>query len=329
MTRTQEEISVTHTTSKLVDFVSEWANEFYKAKKIEGVSGATQIFYKQQLGHFLDYCDAQVIERLDQLNTNVLRDYLVWLEENGHNPGGVHAAYRVLKTFLRWYEAEAEPDNWKNPITKIKAPKLAEDPLEPVEVADVFKMADVCDRSFLGWRDKAILLFLLDTGLRAGELLRLNQDDINLVTGVVLVKVGKGRKPRSVFIGAATRKVLRMYLKMRADTLPVLWVTEDQAGRLRYGALRVLVSRRSKAAGVDRPALHDFRRAFALNMLRNGVDIISLSRLMGHTSTKVLARYLHLVNDDLRESHAKGSPVDNLVSDHMQKVKRRKGEQPD
>lgn len=311
MTRTQEEISVTHTTSKLVDFVSEWANEFYKAKKIEGVSGATQIFYKQQLGHFLDYCDAQVIERLDQLNTNVLRDYLVWLEENGHNPGGVHAAYRVLKTFLRWYEAEAEPDNWKNPITKIKAPKLAEDPLEPVEVADVLKMAEVCDKSFLGLRDRAMLLFLLDTGVRAGELARMDQDDINLVTGAVLVRVGKGRKSRTVFVGSDSRKAIRAYLKVRADSLPALWVTEDQSDRLKYGGLRVMIEKRSKAAGVDRPALHDFRRAFALAMLRNGVDIISLARLMGHTSTKVLARYLHLVNDDLQESHVKGSPVDH------------------
>jgi len=62
---------------------------------------------------------------------------LLWHEETGHNPGGLHAAFRVVRTFLRWYESEAEPDGWTNPIYKVKAPKLAVQPLAPVEVEDI------------------------------------------------------------------------------------------------------------------------------------------------------------------------------------------------
>jgi len=301
----------THTTSK-ADYVAEWANEFYKAKKLEGISVATQAFYKQQIGHFLDFCQGQVIEQFEHVTVGAIRDYLTWLEESGHNPGGLHAAYRVLKTFLRWYENEAEPEAWKNPIAKVKAPKLTEEPLKPVELPDVLKMVEACERSFMGLRDRAILLTLLDTGLRAGELLRLDRDQVNETTGAVLVRVGKGRKPRSVFISGETRKAIRAYLHARPDDNPALWVTEARPERLKYGGLRVIIARRAKAAKVRRPALHDFRRAFALSMLRAGVDIISLARLMGHTTTKVLARYLHLVNEDLQDSHAKGSPVKQL-----------------
>ncbi len=66
----------------------------------------------------------------------MLRRYLLWLEPTHHNPGGVHGCYRTLKTFLLWYEAENEPERWKNPIHQIKAPKLSKESLAPVELED-------------------------------------------------------------------------------------------------------------------------------------------------------------------------------------------------
>jgi integrase/recombinase XerD len=300
-----------------IDFITDWANSFYQAKKVEGVSAYTLTFYKQQLGHFLQYCEAQVIDQLAQITPNFIRSYLLWLEENGHNSGGQHAAYRVLKTFLRWYEFEREPEGWRNPISKVKAPRLTEEPLEPVEILDVQRMANTCDGSFLGRRDKAILLCLLDTGLRAREFLQLDLEDIDLFTGSVLVRLGKGRKPRTVYIGSHARKALRAYLRERADTLPRLWVTDDETSRLTYGGLRPILKRRAKTIGIIPPTAHDFRRAFALTMLRNGVDLVTLSRLMGHTSIKVLQRYLKQLPEDLQEAHRRGSPVDNMMSSHI------------
>ncbi|HET8685343.1 MAG TPA: tyrosine-type recombinase/integrase, partial [Methanosarcina sp.] len=79
---------------------------------------------------------------------------------------------------------------------------------------------------------------------------------------------------------------------------------------LTYGGLRGIITRRSKQVGISTPSLHSFRRAFAINMLRAGVDLVTLARLMGHTSLTVLQRYLKQIPDDLRIAHAKGSPVD-------------------
>jgi integrase/recombinase XerD len=211
-----------------------------------------------------------------------------------------------VKIFLRWYEFEAEPESWRNSVTKVKAPRLTEEPLEPVEVQDVHKMAGVCDSSFLGRRDKAVSFFLLDTGLRAKEFLLLDLEDIDLVSGSVLVRLGKGRKPRTVFFDNQTRKALRE----RSDSLPALWLTDDKTTRLAYGGLRPIQKRRAEVIGIPSPKARDFRSAFALAMLRDGVDLITLSRLMGHTSIKVLQRYLKHLPEDLQETHRRGSPVD-------------------
>jgi integrase/recombinase XerD len=302
--------TVTHALSQ-ADWIEDWAIEFIKAKKIEGLAPNTLRIYQQQLKHFLTFCRAQMIEQIPQVTASDIRNFLLWLGEEGHNPGGQHVAYRILKTFFRWYDLEAEPENWRNPIAKVKAPRIVEEPLEPVAIEDVRSMVNTCDSSFLGKRNRAILLFLLDTGLRARELLSLDLNDTNLITGNILLRRGKGGKPRTVFIGKETKKVLRAYLRERDDDLEALWVTDDQRKRLAYGGLRALLERHAKLAGIDAPSAHDFRRAFAITMLRQGTDLVTLARLMGHTSLKVLQRYLKLLPGDLQEAYRRGGPVDN------------------
>ena len=155
------------------------------------------------------------------------------------------------------------------------------------------------------------MLFLLDSGLRARELLSIDLDDVNLITGNVLLRRGKGSKPRTVFIGKETKKAVRAYLRERDDSLRALWVTHNQGKRLAYGGLRALLGRHAKLAGIDVPSAHDFRRAFAITMLRNGTDLVTLARLMGHTSLKVLQRYLKQLPEDLQAAHQNAGPVDN------------------
>jgi site-specific recombinase XerD len=289
----------------------EWANQFYQSKKIEGVSGFTLTFYKQQLGHFLKYCESQLISSIEDITPNVIRQFLLWHQETGHNPGGLHATFRTLRVFLLWYESEAEPDGWKNPICKVKAPKVSNEPLSPVEPEDVSALLKTCEaNSFLDYRDKALIMFLLDTGARAREVLGVNIQDTNPVSGEIFIHHGKGGKSRSVFIGKASRKSMRAYLKHRIDDHPALWITEE-GERLEYGGLRAVLCRRSKQAGIQTPCLHSFRRAFAINMLRAGVDVFSLQKLMGHADLQVLRRYLAQTTDDIAQAHRIGSPVDN------------------
>jgi len=196
----------------------------------------------------------------------------------------------------------------------VKAPKVPVEPLEPVSFDVVAHMVKACPHNtFNGDRDAAILLCLLDTGARANEFLSINLEDINQARGDILIRQGKGRKPRTVYIGKLSKRALRRYMNHRQDDNTALWVTIPRHGseRLSYDGLRGILTRRAKRAGMEAQSLHDFRRAFALAMLRNGTDIFTLAKLMGHEGISVLQRYLKQTNLDTEEAHRRAGPVDN------------------
>ena len=183
------------------DIISLWINAFIIDRKAQGMKKGTIYFYKQKLALFEKHCEINNITCIDQINAFDIRNYLFYLEETKHNAGGIHACYRALKTFLRWYEEETEPENWQNPINKVKAPKVPIEPIKPVEIRDIKKMLSKCPAgTFTGERDKAIFLSLLDTGARATEFINIDLENINIATGEILIKQGKGGKPRNVYL---------------------------------------------------------------------------------------------------------------------------------
>lgn len=296
------------------DFLLTWMEAFLIDRKAAGVTDGTMHFYRTKLKLFSDYCEAQTVKRVSQITPTFLRQYFLYIEGTGHNPGGRHAAFRTIRTFFIWFEKEAEPEGWSNPIRKVKAPRVPIEPLEPVSIEVVAKMVKACERgTFTGDRDTAILLCLLDTGARASEFLDINIGDVNQVCGDILIRQGKGRKPRTVYIGKQSKRALRIYLKYRRDNSPALWVTHPRFGseRIRYAGLRGIIHRRAADANVEQPSLHDFRRAFALSMLRNGTDVFTLAKLMGHEGIIILERYLKQTNQDTEEAHRRAGPVDN------------------
>lgn len=301
----------THLKSRISDDLNRWIDAFIMDRKSLNVAQGTLRFYHDKFLLFQKFADDKGIENISQITPSLIREFLISLSMT-HNPGGVHAAYRCLRAFLRWYENEIDAE-WSNPIRNIKAPKMAVVPLEPVEFVTVKKLLSVCDTTtFYGARDYAIFLFLLDTGIRASELLALDLDDVDAILGDVNIRHGKGDKPRMVVIGKRTRKAVRSYLKFRNDTEYALWIT-DEGTRLTYWGLVMIVKRRAKAAYVDQPSLHSFRRAFALNCLRAGMSVYDLKRLMGHADLSVLSRYLALNDDDSRIAHVRASPVDDRL----------------
>ena len=223
------------------------------------------------------------------------------------DPGGIHACYRTLKTFLFWWEQEFEPDNWKNPICKVKAPKVAQEPLQPIERADFDALLETCGKSWHDIRDKAILLTLLDSGVRAAELCALDLADLDTANSALDVRQGKGRKPRVTFVGAQTRRAIRQWLKVRGGEAGALFTTQE-GERLTYWGLRQIMRRRAAAVGIPEPGLHDFRRAFCLAQLQAGVPETTIARLMGHATTQLIARYARQTGKNIQEHYS--SPVD-------------------
>jgi len=282
-------------------------------RRARGLSAHTITFYRHELATFSNYIRSDTLPTT-AITAGHIRAYLVDLATH-RTPGGIGCAYRALKAFWNWYEAELEPADWHNPMAKVHAPKLPSTPLDPVSIADIQRMIALCPRRTAhGERDHAVLLCLLDSGCRASEFISLNAGDVNLADGSIMVRCGKGGKPRSVFLGAKSRVQLARYLRFRPDIRPsdALWTAHDR-GRLTYAGLREIVRRLATKAGIPEPGLHSFRRAFALACLRNGVDLVSLQRLMGHTDLTVLRRYLAQNTDDLADAHRRGGPVDCLL----------------
>lgn len=298
------------TTSSWQGNLQSWVAVFYGSCRSRNLAAGTLSFYSKKLSAFLMYCGDRGVQDLDQLGPDTIRDFLIQLQETGHRPGGMHCYFRALRTFLKWFQQEAAPEDWRNPIDRVRAPVVPLEPLDPVSVETIRAMLNTCTKgSPVGARDQSSLLFLLDTGSRLSEFLALNKADVDLLSGTVQIRAGKGRKPRNVYLGEKSRQTLRRYLRERADDSPALWLSRS-GERLSDSGLRMMLRRRAEMAGVPAPSPHDFRRAFAIERWRAGVDILTISRLMGHSSLQVLNRYLKQVGEDLERAAKQSSTVD-------------------
>ena len=291
------------------DFVEVQIQAFLNERKAQNLSKKTIKFYWDNLKPFLKYLEDIEAKYISQITPSIIRDYLLILKDNEHTDGGVHCAYRSIKAFLNWYWDEVEP-NFSNPIKKVKAPKVSIEPIEGISKEDFDSLVDACPKNkFYGERDRTILYILLDTGVRANELCSINIEDINLVDSSILIRQGKGRKPRFVFIGKKTRKQIRKWFRYRKSETGALFINRQEE-RIAYTTLRELVRRLSLKAGLEKPpALHDFRRTFCLECLRKGIDLLTISRLMGHTSLQLLSRYAKQTSIDLMNKYK--SPLDD------------------
>lgn len=283
---------------------------FLRDRKAAGKAPGTIEYYAYHLKVFHEFCTAQAVEYIGDISPDLLRRFLLLFAES-HKPGGVHASFRALRVWLRWVDAEEiMPAGWRNPIHKVKAPTVPEQILDPVPLEAVSALLAACKTGHHAERDRAIFLLLLDTGIRARELCRLNINDLD-PAGAVTIHKSKSNKPRLVYISRTTRRAIRAYLRTRTDDTPALFVTTFQ-DRMTYNGLREILRRRARDAGITEPTLHQFRRAFAVNFLRSGGDIFTLQKLMGHADLSILHRYLKLSDTDTQQAHAIHSPVERL-----------------
>jgi integrase/recombinase XerD len=292
------------------DYLQDWIAMFLHDCRARNLSPTTVVFYTKKLRPFFQFCQNQGITRADQITAKALRDFFLFLVEKQHNPGGVHCYFRSVKRFLRWYGEELDQPAWLNPITKIQAPVVPITLLDAISMDTIKAMLGAGARfDWLDARDKAALLFLLDSGVRLSEFLAMNRNDVDMITGEIEVRSGKGRKFRTTCLGTKARKYLRRYLRQRRDTNSALWVSVS-GERWTETGVRMMLRRRATRVGVPVPSPHGFRRAFAIQRWRAGADILTLSRLLGHSSLQVLGRYVKHSGADLTQAARETSPVD-------------------
>ena len=231
----------------------------------------------------------------------------------------VHQAFRVCRSFFNWCVREGFLE--KTPMLNIKPPKIGRKVIKTYSMEEIHALNDQCnDKRFLGARNKAIIAVLLDTGIREGELVGLDVNNVDFRSGVIKVK-GKGDKERIVKISDKSRKALNKYLFFRDDQInhvdspaPRDRVFLSEEGRPMTGkGVLTTISRLGKAAGV-KTYIHKFRDTCATEFLRAGGDLRTLQIMLGHENISTTAIYLSSMDgDDVIKSHMKFSPGDRFL----------------
>lgn len=275
--------------------------DFLLTKQADGATSRTiSAHYGYHLRKFVKATNPATV---DDITPATIRAYLVKLRNDGLSEHTIHGAARTLKCFCRWLESEGiRQSPWQN----IKMPKFPKLVLTPFSPEDVRALLAACDTP----RDAAIVLTLLDSGLRISELAALRVSDIDLQSGAVTVRRGKGGKPRTVFVGAKTRRAITRLL--RTLDSEALWQSATGKPMLARGIAAAL-TRIGERANVKPCNPHRFRRTFAIACLRSGMDVYSLQRLMGHADLTVLKQYLALTDGDAQQAHAAHSPIDQML----------------
>ncbi len=270
----------------------------------------TRAYYEARLRQFRAWCAPQGITRLEEVTPELLRAWFAGMVTRGLAEDTQATAARVARTFFNFCVAEGLLES--SPMNKVRLPRPSKRILPAFTPQEVNALLEAARESDDADRDRALLLVLLDTGVRASELVRLTPADIDLRSGAVMVRAGKGKKDRVVFCGARTRKALVRHLS--GDDSGVLWRSRMTGEPLTHWGVRSILKRLGDRAGMTHVSAHKFRRTFCLWSIRAGMDLVSLSRLMGHEDISLLRRYAAQLTDDLATAHREHGPVDTLLA---------------
>jgi site-specific recombinase XerD len=202
----------------------------------------------------------------------------------------------------------------QNPVRAVKAPKLPKLKPKALDQEEVERLVDACRGSLLPRRDKAIILFLLDSGCRASELAGIRDGDVDFERGRARV-MGKGSNERFVYLGRSALSALWLYVNEERPEHARpgddhLFLLQDGYPMDR-NSLRKVFDRRNGEAGVH-ASPHRMRHSAAIAHLRGGMDLLSLQRLLGHESLETTRVYLTaLADEDVERAARRTSPADN------------------
>ena len=270
-------------------------------------SPRTLEYYEYVLGKFQTWLDAQGVNTLAEIDANVLRRFMLDLEDD-LKPNSVKAIFRGVRALFSFLVREEMLD--RDPMLRVSMPKSDKTLLPAFTEDEIKKLEKGTDgRDATSIRNRAIIHVLLDSGLRLAECAALKVGDIDLATGTMQV-MGKGRKERVSKLGATALKSFTKYARIRGGKPgEPLWL--GRRGPMTRNGLGETVEKLGRAVGVHAHP-HKFRRTTGLMMLRAGCDVFSVQYLLGHSDLTILRRYLNQNSQDVTEAHTKFSPLDRL-----------------
>lgn len=269
-------------------------NLFIAAKKIEGCSENTLKYYSNTLIAMLN-CVQKDVQRID---TNDLRFYLSHYQSTRNSSKvTLDNIRRILSSFFAWLEDEDYII--KSPVRRIRKVKATQVVQETLSDEHLELLRDQCTHP----RDLAIIDLLISTGIRVGELVKLNRTDINFNERECVV-LGKGDKERKVYFDAKTKIHLQQYLAYRTDSNPALFVsTQAPWNRLSIAGVERFLNKLGKRSQVRHVHPHKFRRTMATMAIEKGMPIEQVQKLLGHSKIDTTLRYAIVNQSNVKLSH--------------------------
>lgn len=269
---------------------------FIASKKVEGCSERTLNYYQTTIDNMLEEID----KNIKTIDTNDLRSYLTnYQNKNNCSKVTIDNVRRILSSFFSWLEDEDYII--KSPIRRIHKIKTTKIIRETYTDETIEKLRDGCEEI----RDLALIDFLSSTGVRVGELVRLNREDINFEERSCIV-FGKGSKEREVYFDARTKLHLEKYLSMRKDNNPALFVSLlAPYDRLEISGVEIRLRKLGNDLELQRVHPHKFRRTMATKAIDKGMPIEQVQRLLGHAKIDTTLQYAMVNQNNVKISHHK------------------------
>jgi len=239
-----------------------------------------------------------------------------------HSLESRHRYFREVRCFFNWLVTAGYLQ--ETPFRSLRNVRLPQKIVQPFNGQEIARLLACCDpETIAGGRDRAIILTLLDTGVRCSELMQLTLGDLDLEAGRLRVLHGKGNKQRVVPFASRCRDALERYLEVRGrDPGPLFLVTSAGAHRglrpgvaLRSNGLKQMLRRRGGEAGVTKVHAHRFRHTFATWAIEQDARELDVQYLLGHSSPDMVRRYTSTYNSEqAARRHAAFSPADRITA---------------
>lgn len=275
---------------------AEYVKLFLDAKKIEGCSDRTLKYYRVTVEHMLK----QILSPIRKITTEEIRAYLVDYQKiNNCSKVTVDNIRRNISSFFSWLEEEDYI--LKSPMKRIHKIKTKTVVKNTISDEDIEKLRDHCSNI----RDLAMIDLLYSTGMRVGELVNLNIDNVDMEQRECIV-YGKGDKERKVYFDAKAKIHLLNYLNSRSDTNPALFVTLDAPHeRLKISGVEIRIRELGRKLGLERIHPHKFRRTMATRAIDKGMPIEQVQKILGHSQIDTTMQYAIVNQTNVKISHQK------------------------
>ena len=291
LVQAMQELPNTTTTEETV---TDLVQIFLSAKRVEGCSDKTVLYYDSTIRNVLSAVGKDVRD----ITTDDLRVYLDrYQSANGVSKVTIDNIRRILSSFFAWLEDEDYIV--KSPVRRIHKVKTCKTVKETYsdEALELMRDHSECVR------DLAIIDMLASTGIRVGELVKLDRSDMDFVNRECIV-LGKGNKQRKVYFDARTKIHLQRYLNSRKDDNPALFVTLQRPhNRLQISGVEIRLRRLGEKLNLNKVHPHKFRRTLATMAIDKGMPIEQVQQLLGHQSVDTTLQYAMVNQSNVKQSH--------------------------